>query len=183
MHPSHKMSFPPTPPTYVCSPDVIRSMREANSAFLSKLGWRVLAEPKSLWSRVLRSKYCEGRCSIDMFKPRRDASNAWKGIIENMDILRKGLGVAVGNGSDTSFWRHAWVTSKPLIDLVVRPPPSDLLEVRVQDMWSAEVGWKFEQFTEFLDADSLQLIDSFELHEDPRGNRDHLLEWRSIGWV
>lgn len=47
----------------------IRSSRQANSAFLTKLGWRVLSEPSSLWSRVLRHKYCKGRCDIDMFTP------------------------------------------------------------------------------------------------------------------
>nr|GEY28508.1 reverse transcriptase [Tanacetum cinerariifolium] len=34
----------------------MRSMRQANGAFLTKLGWRMPAEPKSLWSQVLRSK-------------------------------------------------------------------------------------------------------------------------------
>lgn len=36
----------------------IPSARQANSAFLTKLGWRVLTEPNALWARVLRSKYC-----------------------------------------------------------------------------------------------------------------------------
>ena len=35
----------------------IKSMRQVNSAFLAKLGWRILAEPQSLWARVLRAKY------------------------------------------------------------------------------------------------------------------------------
>lgn len=64
----------------------LRSMRQANAAFLAKLGWRVLAEPNTLWSRVLRSKYCDGRCDIDMFKARPDASYAWRGILKNVDI-------------------------------------------------------------------------------------------------
>lgn len=42
----------------------IRSMRQGNAVFLSKLGWRILAEPEALWARVLRSKYSENRCNI-----------------------------------------------------------------------------------------------------------------------
>lgn len=32
----------------------IRSIRQTNAAFLAKLGWRVLAEPETMWSRVVR---------------------------------------------------------------------------------------------------------------------------------
>lgn len=51
----------------------LRSMRQANVAFLAKLGWRLLAEPRKLWARVIRSKYCEGRRDIDMFKRKPDS--------------------------------------------------------------------------------------------------------------
>lgn len=91
----------------------IRSMRQANSAFLAKLGWRVLAEPQALWSRVLRVKYCENRCDVDMFQKCANASNAWKGILENIDIVRKGINSAVGNGARTFFWHHRWELLSP----------------------------------------------------------------------
>lgn len=87
----------------------IRSMRQANAAFLTKLGWRVLAEPDSLWSRVIRSKYCEGRCDLDIFKHKPGASNAWRGMVDNIDTLRQGVGMEVGNGRKTFFWHHKWV--------------------------------------------------------------------------
>lgn len=60
-----------------------KSARQANTAFLTKLGWRVLAEPDSLWSRVLRFKYCKGRCDIDMFEPKAGMPNVWSGITKN----------------------------------------------------------------------------------------------------
>lgn len=53
----------------------IRSARQTNAAFLTKLGWRVLTEPNALWSRVLRSKYCKGRCDLDMFERKANMSN------------------------------------------------------------------------------------------------------------
>lgn len=88
-------------------------MRQAHAAFLTQLGWRVLAEPDALWPRVLRSKYCEGRCDVDMFKARGDASNAWKGILENINVLKRGMGMVVGNGWSTKFWLHPWATQQP----------------------------------------------------------------------
>ncbi|XP_056697578.1 uncharacterized protein [Spinacia oleracea] len=145
----------------------IRSMRQANSAFLAKLGWRVLAEPEALWSRVLRSKYGDGRCDIDIFKPRHGESNAWRGIIDNVDILKRGMSRAVGNGQDTLFWRHSWATNVPLIDCVSLPPPTDMLDMAVKDMWDNNVGWKTDIFADYLPANILQIIESFELQEDP----------------
>ena len=54
----------------------LQAMRQANSAFLVKLGWRVLSEKDKLWSQVVRAKYCDGRCDIDMFVAKPKASNA-----------------------------------------------------------------------------------------------------------
>ncbi|KAJ8447908.1 hypothetical protein Cgig2_012043 [Carnegiea gigantea] len=58
-----------------------KSMRQVHSKFMTKLRWRVLAEKDSLWSRVLRAKYCQERCDIDMSTPKQDVSNAWQGPI------------------------------------------------------------------------------------------------------
>ncbi|KAJ8432647.1 hypothetical protein Cgig2_011813 [Carnegiea gigantea] len=47
-----------------------RTMRENNAAFLSKLGWHLMVEKEKLWSQVLRAKYCNSRCDVDMFQPK-----------------------------------------------------------------------------------------------------------------
>lgn len=64
----------------------IHSARQANAAFLTKLRWRVITEPNALWSRVLRSKYCKGRCDVDMFNPKPGSSNVWGGITEKRQV-------------------------------------------------------------------------------------------------
>ena len=53
-----------------------RTMRETNATFLTKLGWRLVVEKDKLWSQVLRARYCNGRCDVDMFQPKKDVSNA-----------------------------------------------------------------------------------------------------------
>ena len=39
----------------------LQNMRQLNSAFLMKLGWRLAMDPKALWTRVLRAKYYKGK--------------------------------------------------------------------------------------------------------------------------
>lgn len=84
----------------------IKSMRQANAAFLTKLGWRLLSEPNSLWSRVIRHKYCKGRCDLDMFLSNPRASNVWQGILANKENIRRGVSLSLGNGKKTLFWHH-----------------------------------------------------------------------------
>ena len=144
----------------------IKSMRQVNAAFLAKLGWRLLAEPRSLWSRVLRAKYCDNRCDMDMFKNKANASNAWRGIIQNVDVVRKGINMAVGNGAKTFFWHHRWATDKPLIELTIVEPPILVQDVRVGEMWDANIGWKFDDFANFLPPEALKKIAAHVLVED-----------------
>ena len=144
----------------------IKSMRQVNSAFLAKLGWRVLAEPTSLWSRVLRAKYCDNRCDVDMFQMKQNASNAWRGIMSNIDVVRKGINVAVGNGAKTFFWHHKWATTRPLIELAIREPPLQIQDVTVNELWDPQVGWLYDKFANFLPVDALQKIAAFDLIED-----------------
>lgn len=65
----------------------LRQMKQVNWTFLTKLGWKTLTEKHSLWARVLRAKYCKGNEYLIMFMDRQDASNAWRGIIENVQFV------------------------------------------------------------------------------------------------
>jgi len=60
-----------------------KSMRHANIAFMTKPGWRLMSKKDSLWSRVVRAKYCQGRCDVHMFTHKQDASNVWHGITKS----------------------------------------------------------------------------------------------------
>ena len=154
----------------------IPSARQANSAFLSKLGWRVLTEPNALWARVLRAKYCHGRCDVDMFVPKVGMSNVWRGITDNAKVLCEGIQVAVGNGHSTLFWDHRWATSVPLIELAAVPVPTELLGHTVEEMWDVAQGWKWDVFAPYLPQDVLRRIQSYELKDDPTVG--DLVYWR-----
>lgn len=126
----------------------------------------MLVEPNALWSRVLRQKYCKGRCDINMFVPKQGMSNIWSGITENTRVLFEGMRMAVGNGLNTLFWDHKWVLNKPLSYVVTQPIPPELEGATVDDMWDKDFGWKWETFASYLNSDHLKMIQSFELKED-----------------
>ena len=145
----------------------IRSSRQANAAFLTKLGWRVLSEPNSLWSRVLRHKYCKGRCDIDMFTPSRNISHVWRGITENAHWINKGSAVAVGNGCATLFWDHCWVSDNCLRDLSMGPIPPEIEGATVGEMWEDNEGWKWDLFAHLLPPLILKNIAALKLTTNP----------------
>ncbi|XP_074298106.1 uncharacterized protein LOC141628922 [Silene latifolia] len=154
----------------------IVSARQANAAFLTKLGWRVLAEPQSLWSRVLQAKYCNNRCDIDIFQPKSNMSNVWAGISSQSKTIVRGTATAVGNGRRTLFWDHAWVDGVCLSDNVLAPIPENILGAIVSEMWCEFNGWKWDLFADYLPQDLLLKIASISLVNDP--SLDDSLYWQ-----
>lgn len=135
----------------------IRSMRQSNAATLAKIGWRMMLEPQSLWSRVLRGKYCHNRLDIDMFQPFQRSSHTWKGVIHGAQILSKGLCMAIGNGSSTLFWFHSWLLDTPLLDFASQPVPEDFLGATVSECWT-DNGWNWVLLTPYLPGNILSKL-------------------------
>jgi len=81
----------------------IRSMRQLNLAFVMKLGWRLKTEPSALWVHILKEKYI-GRRELSSRAGRPySCSNAWRGIMETLELTNQGMGVVVGSGRQTEF--------------------------------------------------------------------------------
>lgn len=119
---------------------------------------------------------------MDMFQARTNASNAWRGIMSNIDIVRKGINMAVGNGEKTFFWHHKWATNRPLIEMTIIEPPLQLQDATVKELWDPQTGWMFDKFANFLPAAALQKIMAYELIEDEDAVDEIFLEritfWR-----
>lgn len=128
----------------------IRALRDLNSAFMAKLGWRLIHEPKSLWVGILRHKYCKGRMEVQAFESRPRPSNAWKGISESKLILQKCLTHYVGDGKQTCFWTHRWVAKRPLVEVVTRPLPMQEQQKMVGDYWESGSGWRWRDFADLI---------------------------------
>lgn len=144
----------------------LRFARQSNAAFLTKLGWRVIIEPNALWSWVLRTKYCKGRCDIDMFTPKSNMSNVWRGITENARVLCEGGRMASSNGLTTLFWDHKWALDKSLREVAIQPIPPHLEGATVADLWDGEARWKWNEFANILPPNIIKQIDAYELKPD-----------------
>ncbi|KAJ8448982.1 hypothetical protein Cgig2_004037 [Carnegiea gigantea] len=121
---------------------------KSKTAFLTKLGFRLVIEKEKLWSRVLRAKYCQSRCDLQMFKPRSDVSNSWRDILGNIKFLGRRSKIELGNGKQTLFWYDNWLGKEPLYNVATDPVPQTVAECKVADMWDDNRGWKWEVFVD-----------------------------------
>jgi len=111
----------------------LRNMRQLNSAFLIKLGWRIETEPTALWARVLKAKYCKGHDLDNVVAGRYSCSNAWRGIMEALDLTRQGVGITMGDGRKIKFWSHRWIDGLKLQEQVINTVPVEQINNRVYD--------------------------------------------------
>ncbi|KAJ8428721.1 LOW QUALITY PROTEIN: hypothetical protein Cgig2_020942 [Carnegiea gigantea] len=135
----------------------LKAMRQTNSAFLAKL--RLLIERDKLWSQVVRAKYCDGRCDINMFTTKSNASNAWKGMVENAKYIREGM--------------RTEAIAKPLCNIAISYVPSHL-----EDATDVATGWKWDLFAHCLPDDALKIIASNELQ--PEEDNEDQMVWNGF---
>ena len=109
--------------------------------FQHKLGWRLLSENKSLWSRLVSNKYVRRKISFSKLAKKLGVkAYAWRGIALAAEIINKGVRMTVCNGQDTLFWRKVWVGDKPLISLALENLPLADSFKMVQAYWDPRQG-------------------------------------------
>ncbi|KAG7569843.1 Ribonuclease H-like superfamily [Arabidopsis thaliana x Arabidopsis arenosa] len=115
-----------------------------NDAFLAKIGWRILNNPESLLAKILLGKYCHASSFMECSSP-SSASHGWRGILIGRDLLRKGLGWAIGDGRKVRIWQDPWLSlDQPLAPM--GPPTLASSTMLVHDLlcpiskeWNLEV--------------------------------------------
>lgn len=75
--------------------------------------------------------------------------------MDNVDVLRQGVSLAIGNRKGTSFWFDRWAAKHPLIEIATNTPPIDIQEMMVQDFWDSNVGWNWEKYADYLPPNML----------------------------
>lgn len=98
------------------------------------------------------------------------------GITYNVHTLKKGSATAIGNGQKKLFWDHVWAVDKPLRSECIQPIPSSIDGATVEEMWEIGNGWKWQEFSDYLQNEVLKQVASHELVEDP--NVGDLIYWR-----
>lgn len=72
----------------ICKPKAdgglgFRNLRMLNEGYMMKLGWRMIVETESLWTKVLRAKYACGENDIPVVRVPSKAFHIWRGLTQN----------------------------------------------------------------------------------------------------
>ena len=85
-----------------------RDLHSFNIAMLARQGWRLIQNPDSLCSRLLKAKYFPN-CNVLDAQSRKQMSYSWRSILKGIQLLRKGVIWRVGNGEHINIWSDPWL--------------------------------------------------------------------------
>lgn len=78
--------------------------------------WNIAWEKKSLWIKLVHSKYLEGLTVWSILARPKD-SWGWKRLLAKRGTILKHISFSVGNGESFRLWRDPWVNGDFLADL------------------------------------------------------------------
>lgn len=104
-------------------------LHEYNLDLLAKQGWKLLTNPTSLASRVLKARYYPNGNFLDA-KMGANPSYVLRSIMLSQNIIRKGVRLRIGMGCKVNIWGDPWLpdTDNPFI---ISDCPSGLSHVKV----------------------------------------------------
>lgn len=86
-------------------------MDNFNIALLAKAAWKILTQLNTLLAHVMSAKYCDSVPFIQCI-PKPSDTWVWKGILLGRDLILKGLGKLIGNGTTNNIWDDFWAGDK-----------------------------------------------------------------------
>jgi len=123
-----------------------------NKALVAKVGWRLLGDDKSLWARVLRSKYKVGEVlNHSWLVPKSHWSSTWRSISTGLrEVVTCGLGWVPGDGSSINFWLDKWLLNTSLLSHATRTIPVVEINKKVEEYWCDGAGWNTRVLSLYL---------------------------------
>ena len=118
-----------------------RDMHQFNLAMLGKQGWRLLTQPDTLCSRVLKGRYFSEVDFMDATLP-KSASKTWRAIMAGREALQAGLIKRIGDGPSTSIWTDRWIPGTISMMPLLQPSPTTL--DKVSDLIDSD-NWSWRQ--------------------------------------
>lgn len=85
-----------------------RDLKVFNQALLAKQGWRLICNPDSFISKVLKAKYFKHGDFLSSCRG-HDPSFVWRSIWGAKSILLDDLKWRVGDGSKINVWDESWL--------------------------------------------------------------------------
>ncbi|XP_022553759.1 uncharacterized protein LOC111203903 [Brassica napus] len=139
-----------------------------NDALLAKLAWRLLKHPDSLLGQILLGKYCRQNDLLSCSSSGA-MSHGWRGILAGREVIKRGLGWAVGTGKDINVWNENWLSTGE-VSRPIGPPNFQDQDLTVQDLILPSTGeWNVSAIRAHLPQyeDTIRLLQpsAFEMQD------------------
>ncbi|XP_073137691.1 uncharacterized protein [Henckelia pumila] len=139
-----------------------RNIHHYNLALLAKQSWKLVANPHSLASQVLKAMYYPNSTFMDA-KMGSNPSYVWRSIMATQDLIRRGARIRIGSGNLTHIWNTPWL---PDLEnpFVVTDCPIDLKLANVNSLREAGYGsWDLDLLDDLFIERDKHLISAIPL--------------------
>jgi len=152
----------------ICRPKTLgglglRKTAAVNTAFLAKLGWKVLTQPDNVWVQQMRAKYGAPDHFFEA-RPKPADSWVWKCLLRLRPFIKRGIRWKVGNGQSIKFWTDNWCSEDSLVSML-NLDHSTLpdVDLTVNEFITPDKQWDTSKLSHYLPNDITQLIQSIPL--------------------
>ena len=126
-----------------------RDIELFNDALLAKLTWRLLKNPDSLLGQTLLGKYCRNESLMECSSSGA-MSHGWRGILAGREVLKLGLGWAIGDGRNVNLWTENWLSTSGA-QRPIGPPTFEEKDMTVRDLLQADTAeWNVSEIRSHL---------------------------------
>jgi exonuclease III len=151
-----------------------RDLEWFNLALLAKQGWRIIQNPDSLASKILKEKYFPQASFLNAQLGRRP-SYIWRSFWNARSLLEEGLSWRVGNGKRIGIWTDKWVPAA-LGGYLQSPEGVLARNAKVCELLNTNTNWwNTPLISEIFTAEEAELICGMAV--SPRTGEDRLI-WR-----
>ena len=147
----------------------LQAAKGRNNSLLAKLNWRFHTKKDTLWSQVLRQKYCNNRRVNASNVNRLPYSPIWRAMKRGMDTFNKGAMWMIGRDSTLNFWLDSWMVQGPLRHLIQGPLTREATQLKVRDVLT-DAGWQWGLIPFELLSDLKSLIQAILVSAVSRGS-------------
>ncbi|CAA7018347.1 unnamed protein product [Microthlaspi erraticum] len=133
----------------------IRQSSLMNKALLAKVGWRMLHDVTSLWSKVVRSKYRVGDIHDGSWLVTKGTwSSTWRSVVLGLkEVIVPGHGWVIEDGRSIQFWTDKWLIGQALEAESIVEVPQAILYSKACDMWIDGIGWDMQRIGPYVTED------------------------------
>lgn len=86
---------------------------------------------------------------------------AWKSILDQRKLIKRGLKWIIGNGQRINLWRDIWFNGYPPFEKQIPNKPNEIKqEAKVSDSFMREKIWKLESHKNYLPEDIINEINN-----------------------